>query len=207
MSPPDAPARRRRPEARPDEILTAALDEFAERGLAGARIADIATRAGVAKGTVYLYFETKDDLFRAAVRQTTAEAVAALREAAVGDTARARLEAAIPVFWGAIRSRRFGTVHRLVMGEIHQFPELARFYSQEVAGQASSLLADLVHEGIEAGEFRRVDPLTAARMLVALCVKHATWFSRPDLFTHLTERPEADVLADVADFFFAALRP
>ena len=204
--PPSTPARRR-PDDRPDEILAAALDEFAERGLAGARVADIATRAGVAKGTVYLYFETKDALFRAAVRKNTADIVAAMREAAVGDTARAKLDAVLPVLWRVARSPRFVTVYRLVMGELHQFPDLTRFYSQEVAGQMSLLLAELIQEGIDLGEFRDLDPLTAARMLVALCVKHATWHARPDLFTHLADQPEEAVIADISAFFFAALRP
>ncbi len=207
MPTPELINRRRRPEARPDEILAAALEVFGEKGLAGARISDIAARAGVAKGTFYLYFETKDDLVRAVVRGVIEDAIAAMRAAAVGATARAKLEAVIPVFWRFVRSPQFVTVYRLVTAELHQFPELTRFYSREVGGRASALLAELIAEGIAAGEFRAVEPRTAARMLVTLCVKHATWLARPDLFIHLAGQPEEQVLADVQAFFFAALRP
>ena len=205
--PAPAPAHRRRPEARPDEILDAALAVFAEKGLGGARMADIADRAGISKGTVYLYFETKDDLFRAVVPRVVEDAVVAMREAAIGNTAREKLDAVLPVFWAFARSPQFVAVHRLVMGELHQFPDLARFYSREVAGRATAVLAGLIAEGVAAGEFRAVEPETAARMLVALCVKHATWLARPDLFTHLAAQPDGAVLADVRDFFVAALRP
>ena len=204
---PAASTRRRRPEARPDEILDAALAVFGEKGLAGARMADIAARAGVSKGTVYLYFETKDDLFRAVVPRVIEDAVAAMRAAAVGASARDKLDAVLPVFWAFALSPQFVAVHRLVMGELHQFPDLARFYSREVAGRATAVLAELIREGVDAGEFRAVEPETAARMLVALCVKHATWLARPDLFTHVAAQPADAVLADVRDFVFAALRP
>ncbi|MGA7306556.1 MAG: TetR/AcrR family transcriptional regulator [Rhodothermales bacterium] len=201
------PVARRRPLERPDEILEAALEVFGTNGLASARMADIAERAGVAKGTVYLYFETKDELFRAVVRKTIGDAVAAMSEASVGDTARGRLQALMPALWDILRSPQFHTVYRLVYAELHHFPELTRFYSDEVAaGSLSSYIAEEIRQGIDEGEFRDVDPVVTARMLLALFVKHAVWLSRPDLFRHVASRSAEAVLNDITDFFFAALR-
>lgn len=197
---------RRRPQERPDEILAAALEEFSQHGLAGARVADIAARAGVSKGTVYLYFETKDDLFRAVIRTTLEDAVAMMADAAVGETATARIEAVLPAFWAFLRSDRFEAVYRLIYATLHQFPELARFYNAEVSGRMSAFIAELLGEGVERGEFRPVDPAIAARMLVVLCVKHALWLSRQDLFNHLEGQSDEQVLADIASFFFSAIQ-
>ncbi|MCB0718695.1 MAG: TetR/AcrR family transcriptional regulator [Bacteroidetes bacterium] len=201
-----AEPQRRRPAERPDEILDAALEEFGARGLAGARMSDIARRANVSKGTVYLYFDTKDDLFRSVVQRTIADAVATLNEAAVGATAEERIRGLLPSFWQLLRSKRFEIVYRLVYAELHNFPDLMRFYSTEIAGQVSSFIADLIRAGIENGEFRTADPDVTARMLMALCIKHATWMARPDLFPHASDRTEEQVRGDVAEFFFNAIR-
>lgn len=200
-------AKRRRPLERPDEILEAALEVFGTKGLAGARMADIADRAGVAKGTVYLYFETKDELFRAVVRKSIGDAVAAMSEASVGETASERLQALIPALWDVLRSAQFHIVYRLVYAELHHFPELTRFYSDEVAaGSLSNYIAEQIEQGIEEEAFRKVDPVVTARMLLALLVKHAVWLSQPDLFRHVASRDAGAVLNDITEFFFAALR-
>ncbi len=130
--------RRRDPEARPQQILEAAFCEFGEHGLAGARLDDIARRANVAKGTIYLYFPNKEALFREMVRTTT---IAAL------ETAEARLAAADRVsaedqlryfaagWWEFLRTDRFQVVQRLVMAELPQFPDLMQFYADEVVAR------------------------------------------------------------------------
>ncbi|MEZ4701801.1 MAG: TetR/AcrR family transcriptional regulator [Rhodothermales bacterium] len=197
--------RRRRPNDRPDEILDAALCEFGACGLAGARVSDIAARAGVAKGTIYLYFKTKSDLVRGVVLRTVEEAVASLREAAVGDTPRDRLVALLPALWAFFCSAQFHTVSRLIYAELNDYPDLTQFYSQEIAGKISSVIAGLIDEGVKEGQFRTLDPGVAARMLLALCVKHAMWLSRPDLYLHLASQPPSSVLDDIQEFFFAAI--
>ncbi|HET6568795.1 MAG TPA: TetR/AcrR family transcriptional regulator [Rhodothermales bacterium] len=204
----DKPPRwHRRPEERPDEILDAALDEFGKSGLAGTRMEDVARRAGLSKGALYLYFKTKDDLFRAVVRRTIEEHALVVSEAAVGETATKKLRALIPVLWSRLRCQSFSTIYRLIYAELHNFPDLTRFYAEEIAGHTTRIIADVLREGVERGEFREMDPYVAARMLVALTVKNATWQSRPELFGNLLPRSDEQALREVSDFFFSAIRP
>jgi AcrR family transcriptional regulator len=123
------PRWRRLPEERPRQILDAALEVFGERGLAGARLDDIARRAGVSKGTIYLYFPNKEELFREVVR---AIVVDRLREAAAksggGDPVE-ELRTYMREHWDFVRSPEFQTIFKLVTGELHNFPDAARLLS------------------------------------------------------------------------------
>lgn len=201
------PRWRRRPADRPREILDAALEVFRAAGLAGARIEDIAERAGLSKGTVYHYFPSKDHLFRELIRQTVRDVtVGALPDGTQGGP-RELLSAFMHGLWAYMRTPRFGAVYRLVQGELHQFPELAEFYAREVAGQTARFAGEMVRRGTAAGEFRQVDPDAAGRMLLAMFTQHAVWCGRRELFTHLAGRSDEQVLADLEDFFFHALAP
>ena len=204
----ETPTRRRDPEARPQQILDAAFHEFGDRGLAGARLDDIAKRAGVAKGTIYLYFPTKEALFREMVRSTIVSALASAEarrdSASPDDSATALLRQLGAGWWAFLRTERVLTLHRLVTGELRQFPDLMAFYAHEVIARGRQLVSGIIARGVQRGEFRAVDPLVAARMYSALWMTHATWANNRDL--HPTLGTDEQVLDEMLDFYLQALR-
>ena len=201
-----APRWRRLPEERPRQILDAALEVFDERGLAGARLDDIARRAGVSKGTIYLYFPNKEELFREVVR---AVVVDRLRQAAAkageGDPVE-ELERYMREHWDFVRSPEFQTIFKLVTGELHNFPDLVEFYGREVVMPSTQLLAGMIRRGIERGDFRQVDPVLAARFLSSTAMTHSTWCARRHVFKLLTDVTDEQVFEQISDFFFHAIR-
>jgi AcrR family transcriptional regulator len=158
--PDDAPKWRRRKEARPAEILAAALEVFAESGFAGAKLTDIARRAGVSKAALYLYFETKEDLFRAVARTLVAPNLTLIAEAlAEADTpfavfAEAILARAATLLGGA----QIGGVLRLVVAESRTFPDLARIWREDVVEQMLGLVSRLIARAQAKGEVVEGDP-------------------------------------------------
>jgi AcrR family transcriptional regulator len=201
------PRWRRLPEERPGQIVEAALHVFGERGLANARLEDIATRAGVSKGTIYLYFDNKEELFREVIRSTMIANIE--RGEALGPLASAteHLDAVLTGWWQFARSPTFERIFRLVMGELHDFPDLAAFYSKEVITRGARLFSGIVERGIASGEFGNVDPKVAARMLMGTVISHAVWCSKSHIFTHVAGQSDAEVLAQIRSFFLSALRP
>jgi AcrR family transcriptional regulator len=166
------PRWRRRPDARPDEILRAALQVFGERGFAHSRLDDVARKAGVSKGTVYLYFESKDALFREVVR-TIKGTVLAESEAWLDAFAGSATEALVHFIrrmWRHMGEPEQAAVSRLVQSEIRQFPELARFYAEEVTLRARRLMERVLRRGVESGEFRPAQARFAARAIPALAL-------------------------------------
>ena len=202
------PRWRRLPEERPKQILDAALAVFAERGLAAARLDDIAKRAGVSKGTIYLYFENKEELFRGVVRDTVIEFIerGEAHFAAERDPI-AALDVWMEGHWGWIRSDVFPAMHRLANSELRDFPDLYEFYAVEVVGRAQRLVCEILERGMETGVFRRMDALVAARMLSALFVTHGTWYHQKHSFKSIANIPERVLLAQIREFFLLAMRP
>ena len=124
----------RRKEARPGEILAAALTEFVERGYAATRLDDIARRAGVTKGTMYLYFENKEELFKAVVREHLRPLLAETRQLAVDTEGSARdvLERVLRARWRWMFETQLSGLIKVVMAEANAFPELASWWQAEV---------------------------------------------------------------------------
>lgn len=171
-SAPRRPRWRRRPDARPEEILKAALAVFGEKGFARARLDDVARKAGVSKGTLYLYFDSKDSLFREMVRTTKGPALAqgeAWLDAHHG-TAREALEHLMRRMWQIMAEPDQAALSRLVQSEIRNFPELARFYFEEVTLRARRLLERVLKRGAATGEFRPNQTRFAARAIPALAL-------------------------------------
>jgi AcrR family transcriptional regulator len=172
------PARwRRRKEARPGEIVEAALACFAERGFAATRLDDIAARAGVTKGTLYLYFQSKDDLFKAVVREAlipNLERFEAL--AAATRTPVALLEQLIFAWQDLIVENPAGALPKLVIAEAGNFPELARFYLDEVIDRGRKLVGSLLAQAVEQGEVRAdLDIESTVTCVIAPLVLSALW--------------------------------
>ncbi len=176
---------RRRKEARPGEILDAALAEFAARGFAAARMEDIAARAGVTKGTLYLYFASKEELFKSLVRESIGAVIAARRvEADAYQGSASDLLATVLRFMGYFaRTSDRAVLPKIIMAEAGNFPELLRFYRAEVVENGLALIGGIIARGIAQGEFRPVDPQHAARLCVApllLVILWRTTFAREE---------------------------
>lgn len=202
------PRWRRLPEERPKQILDAALAVFAERGLAAARLEDIAKRAGVSKGTIYLYFANKEELFRGVVRETVISFIErGEAHFAVERDPILALDTWMEGHWRWIRSDVFPAIHRLVNSELRDFPDLHEFYAVEVVGRAQRLVCEILERGMEIGVFRRTDALVAARMLSALLVTHGTWYHQKNSFKSIADIPDAVLVGQVRDFFLHAMRP
>jgi len=199
------PRWRRRPAERPQELLEAALQVFAESGLARARVEDIARRAGVSKGTVYLYFTSKEDLFKEAIRDRVSRTVESLSAVAAPGQPEERLAHFIDAYWKHLRRPMFGDLYRLIFAELPQFPEFMRFYGEEISGKVLDLVAAIVRDGTERGHFRRIDPSVGARMVIGLIVQHAIWTSEPALFPRVENRTDDQLGAEITEFVLAAL--
>src|SRR3954470_14371473 len=202
------PRWRRLPEERPAQILDAALDVFAERGLGAARLDDIAKRAGLSKGTIYLYFPNKEALFREVIQQTVVSQI----ESGERDfehattTATESLERHMRRHWEFICSPKFAPIFRLIHAEMSQHPDLARFYGDEVFTRGHRLLASIIRRGIEQGEFRDVDPSVAARMISAPFVMHGIWCRHREAFPWMGRKSDDEVLAELMSYNLDALR-
>lgn len=201
----EVPRWRRRPADRPEEILAAALQVFAERGLAGARMEDIASEAGISKGTLYLYFSSKEELFQETIREKVARLLEGLTSATPPGEPVQQLTRFIEAYWAHLQRPRFADMYRLIMAELQKFPDLVRFYADEVSGRVIALLAEIIRDGVDAGHFRSPDPQVSSRMIVGLLVQHAVWSSRRELFPHLGDRTDESLLDEVEAFVLSAL--
>jgi AcrR family transcriptional regulator len=206
---PQEPRWRRLPEERPKQILDAALEVFGEHGLAEARLDDIAKRAGLSKGTIYLYFPNKEELFREVVRSTVVSNIETSEQeiSAMGGSPTEVLTRSLGAYWAFIRSPQFTPLFRLIHAEIQNFPDLARFYAEEVVARRLRLIASIIERGIDSGEFRRVDPLSAARMLAAPFVIHGLWCTHRECFSSVTTASDGQMLDELIEFYLHALRP
>jgi len=149
---------RRRKEARPAEILQAALASFQERGFAGTRLEDVAARAGVTKGTIYLYYPSKKELFKAVVRSELLPNIEWIEAALHQPGPVAPLLERLFTFWARdLFPSPISVLPKLVIAEAGNFPELAHFYLETVVHRGLDLIASLLRRGIAAGEFRPVD--------------------------------------------------
>lgn len=169
----------RRKEARPAEIVAAALQLFADRGFAATRLEDVATVAGVSKGTVYLYFESKEQLFEAVVREAIApniDRVEALVDAFEGPTP--ELLRMLFGFIGGVLDTPLTGVMKLLVAESGNFPQLARLYADLVLRRVFGLIRRILERGVARGEFRPLDldttvPLVMAPVLLLGMWKHS----------------------------------
>ena len=169
------PRWQRRPAARPDEIIDAALAVFGESGFARAKLDDVARLAGVSKGTLYLYFDSKESLFREMVRARVVASLAEAEDFARGyeGSARDLLVQLVRWMYTRIRGEPMIRISRLVQSELSHFPELARFYFDEVILRARRLVEEVLERGTAAGEFRPSTNGFAARGLSSLLVHTA----------------------------------
>ena len=146
-------ARAAKAAARRDAILEAALDEFSAKGFASARLDDVAKRAGIAKGTIYLYFADKESLFQELIRAKMVPVVGSLELAFATELPlRTVVEQAVEIFVREVYGTRRKLVIRLMISEGPRFPALAEFYYREVLSRLLKALRGLMRRAHERGE-------------------------------------------------------
>jgi TetR/AcrR family transcriptional regulator len=162
------PARQRRKQARPMELLDAALDLFVERGFAATRSEDVAARAGVSKGTLYLYYPSKEDLLKAVISHNVVNQIAEGSEIIrqfKGNSSEL-LAMVLLLWWERIGETRASGIIKLMTSEVRNFPEVAQFYVDEVVTPSNQMLAQVIQRGVDRGEFRGVNVPEVVHALV-----------------------------------------
>jgi AcrR family transcriptional regulator len=168
------PKFRRRAEARPDEVLDAALELFIEKGFAATRVEDIARRAGLSKGTVYLYFPSKDAVLEALVRRAIVPiadtALEALRDYE-GDP-RIVITMVIKMIGQRLADPRIIAIPKVIIREVAAFPHLAEIYRAQVLDRVIPVIIRLIRRGVEQGYLRQVDPELTVRSIIGPMLMH-----------------------------------
>jgi len=159
----------RRKDARPPEILDAALAVFAQKGFAATRLDDVAAKAGITKGTIYLYFDSKQALFEALARQSVGAQIEQIKAqlAAFPGSTPELLRLVLSTMGHFITTSDRVVLPRLVLAEAANFPKLAEFWRREVIDSGIGLMSGIIRRGIERGEFCEIEPQHAARLCVA----------------------------------------
>jgi len=200
--------RKRRPEARPSEILEAALDLFTERGFSATRLEDVASRAGLSKAAIYLYFKDKTSLLKALVQETVGANIAmasgliAQQQGPVEPVLRQLLV----ILASRMADGRLPRLIKLIISESRAHPEIGQWYLENVIGKALPLFQSLIDKGIASGEFRAVDARLAVKSLMGPMLLSAIWKS---VFEPLGAEPlDVEALAaQHAEMMIRGLRP
>jgi AcrR family transcriptional regulator len=182
------PARRLRggEAGRREAILAAALDEFSARGFAAARLDDVARRAGVAKGTIYLYFRDKEALFQDLVRSVISPLIARFETTVEIDLpARVIAERVVDLFVREVYGTRRKDVIRLIITEGPRFPKLAEFYYREVIARVIAAVRALLRRAVERNEIAADALARFPQLLVAPGLMAIIWSSLFDRFEPL----------------------
>ncbi|NPC57261.1 TetR/AcrR family transcriptional regulator [Caenimonas soli] len=172
--------RERRKEARPGELLDAALDLFVEKGFAATRAEEVAARAGVSKGTLFLYFPSKEELFKAVVRENISGRFKEWNEEfqAFEGTTADMVRYCMKVWWERVGATKASGITKLIISEARNFPDLAAFYQREVIKPAQDLIRRILQRGVDRGEFEVRDMEYAtfsitAPMIFLIMMKHS----------------------------------
>jgi len=169
--------RERRKDARPGELLEAALELFVQKGFAATKAEEVAKLAGVSKGTLFLYFASKDELFKAVVRENIIGRFTewnAEFELFTGSTAD-MLRYCMRSWWERIGSTKASGITKLVMSEARNFPELAAFFEHEVVLPGNELIQRILQRGVDRGEFHVIDMKYGVYTVMAPLMFLAMW--------------------------------
>jgi AcrR family transcriptional regulator len=151
------PRYRRRKEDRPQEITAAAFEAFAEKGFAAARVDDVAKRAGVSKGLLYLYFKTKEELFKAVVKSVVIRRVDRLIENVETTELSSEdfIRGPLLSFLQQVPGSPVAIVIRLLISEGPRHPDLLEYYYDNVVAKGLAAISGFVERGVDRGEFRQ----------------------------------------------------
>jgi AcrR family transcriptional regulator len=174
-------------QAKREVILGAALDIFVEQGFTPARLDDVAKRAGVAKGTLYLYFDSKQALFEALIRAGIAGPVEAMRDRLAASEAPA--ETLLRMLFAFLSKELLGTrrkdILRLVITEAHRFPAIAELYHREVIAKGIAVLRHIARRAVERGEFHGDEVARFPHLVIAPALVAVIWKSLFERFDPL----------------------
>jgi len=168
---------RRRKDARPEEILDAALDLFTEKGYSSTRMIDIAKKAGISKGTLYLYFDSKEIVFEELVKTILSpmvdEAETAISQFQGSSTE--LIQEFVAGWWANIWHSKLSGIPKLIFSEAGNFPDMATFYTDTIVKRVRGLFEKIIQQGITDKEFKECDVKTAARLLMAPVIQATIW--------------------------------
>lgn len=167
----------RRKDARPQELLAAAIDLFVERGFAATRLEDVARRAGVSKGTLYLYYTNKEELFKAVVRESIVPFLGEAEVSVAGFEGHSAdlLREVILNWWRHIGQNKVSGISKLIIAEASNFPELARFYQEEVTSRGFRMISSVLERGVARNEFRTINIHQTTQVLIAPMAMLNAW--------------------------------
>jgi len=193
------PSYQRRKEDRPQEITQAAFEVFAEKGYAAARVDEVAKRAGVSKGLTYLYFKTKEELFKAVVKSVAVRRVDALLEAV--ETTELSSEEFIrgPLldFMKSVPGSPIAIVIKLLISEGHRHPDLVDYYWKNVVSKGLTAISSFIDRGVERGEFRKTAVNDLPQLVLAPMMLSMIWrlvFTKRELDTDKLMETQIDML-------------
>lgn len=193
------PSYQRRKEDRPQEITQAAFEVFAEKGYAAARVDEVAKRAGVSKGLTYLYFKTKEELFKAVVKSVAVRRVDALLEAV--ETTELSSEEFIrgPLldFMKSVPGSPIAIVIKLLISEGHRHPDLVDYYWKNVVSKGLTAISGFIDRGVERGEFRKTAVNDLPQLVLAPMMLSMIWrlvFTKRELDTDKLMETQIDML-------------
>ncbi len=171
------PKRERRKEARPGELVTAARDLFVEKGFAATRADEVAARAGVSKGTLFLYFQSKEDLFKAVITENIANLFPAWNEEfkAFSGSSADMLHYAMDLWWNNVGNTPASGIVKLVLSEAQNFPDIAEFYQREVVEPGTHLLRSILQRGVDSGEFCTMDTQQSVFSIISPMIFLMMW--------------------------------
>ena len=183
--------RERRKEARPGELLDAALDLFVEKGFAATRVEEVAARAGVSKGTLFLYFSSKEELFKAVVRENISGRFKEWSDeiSTCQGSTHDMLAYCMNSWWDHVGSTKASGITKLMMSEATNFPDIAAFYQTEVIAPGQTLIKRILQRGMDRGEFRTMNLDYAVYSVVA-----------PMIFLMLAKHSAGVCVGNTADF-------
>ena len=163
-----APSRQRRKEARPQELLDAALELFVEKGFAATRSEEVAARAGVAKGTLYLYYPSKEDLLKTVVRENLSALIAegATIAGSFEGPTQELLVLLMKTWWERVGNTPASGIFKIILTEMGNFPDFASFYVKEVIEPGQQLFTGVIERGIASGELRPVNVFETVHVLI-----------------------------------------
>ena len=193
------PRFQRRKEDRPQEITEAAFEVFAERGYSGARVEEVAKRAGVSKGLLYLYFRTKEELFKAVVKSVVVRRVDALLEAVATTelSSEAFIRGPLLEFMKQVPGSPIAIVIKLLIAEGHRHPDLVDYYWDNVVAKGLTAISGFIRRGVERGEFRETAVTEMPQVVLAPMMLSMIWrivFTKRELDTDKLMETQIDMI-------------
>ena len=177
MTEPESTRRQRRKEARPAELAAAALSLFIEKGFAATRLDEVAARAGVSKGTLYMYFDSKEALFKSVIEEGVVPIFEEFeaRLEILGDDPERLLREILRGWWTKVGATDLGGIGKLIIAEAGNFPEVARYHHEVVIVRWMTLLRRVITMGVDKGIFRSLDVEPLSQLMFFPLLMLSVW--------------------------------